>query len=104
MKISDILVWPTKNQNGAVKANGYLTIEDVVKLKFVLLDSKNGPFVAFHTDKYEKDGETKYASHVQFTSKELQTEVNKVVLAEFNKRLNGNSAATSAPSNTTVPF
>lgn len=46
MKIGDIKVWPTKG-NSVIKANGLVTLDDVLNVKFTIMNGSKGMFVGF---------------------------------------------------------
>lgn len=87
MKISNIMVFPTRNNKSTIKANGFMTLENCIKIKFLLCESKNGLFVTYPSEKYEKDGETKYSKYVDITDKEAIAKINQAALAAYYEKV-----------------
>jgi DNA-binding cell septation regulator SpoVG len=81
---------------GSIKANTVITLDGKVELKGKLVDGRNGVFHSWKgTEKYtKKDGTQGYSSPVFITDKELNTQIQNVVMAKFN---GGAEAPTEAP-------
>lgn len=84
--ISDIRIWPTKN-NSSVKANGSMVVAGAFVVKFALMSSEKGLFVSLPSEKYIKDGETKYTDKVWILKTDVREDVNKLVVAAYNKKI-----------------
>ena len=84
--ISDIRIWPTKN-NSSVKANGSMVVAGAFVVKFALMEGKEGLFVSLPSEKYVKDGETKYTDKVWILKNEVRADVNKLVIAAYNNKI-----------------
>lgn len=96
--ISDIRIWPTQN-NSSVKANGSFVVAEAFVVKFALMSGKEGPFVSLPSEKYIKDGETKYSDKVWILKTDVRTELNKMVVEVYNKKM----ASSTSEDQTTVP-
>lgn len=91
--IKDVVLFPVKNHK-TIKANGYFTIDDKWKAKFMLMLGPKGLFVTFPADTYDKkqeDGSMKkmYAKHFEPISKEANAEVQQEVLKVWQEKNGG---------------
>jgi DNA-binding cell septation regulator SpoVG len=82
MEISDVKVWPLKSNHPTVLANGVFVVEGSFKIKYTLINSKNGPYVGLPGNK-GKDG--KWYSDVDCLSNEVRKQMTGAVLKEYNK-------------------
>lgn len=92
---SDVKIFPVQG-NSVVLARGDVVVHKTVKVKFTVMNGSNGRFVSLPSEKGAKpdeNGKTKYFPLVSLVNRELQDELNKVVLAA----LDGNSTSDSAP-------
>ena len=100
MKITNVAVFPAKNA-GKVKANGTLTVEDSVELKFIVLDGPKGAFLTWQGGKkyQKKDGTDGWDSPIFIKDKDLNDTITKTVLAKLTSVSSGTgtSARSSAP-------
>jgi DNA-binding cell septation regulator SpoVG len=91
-QITDVKIFPVKGHK-TVKANGYLTLDEEFKVKFSLLEGKNGLFVTFPADKYtDKEGKDAYSRHFEPTGKnqkDVQKRLNDTVIAAYRKFTGG---------------
>lgn len=109
-KFSDIKIFRLENQSGSkLLARGSVVIGELVRVNFSILDGQNGKFVMLPSEKSNKVDETtgkpKYFALAQMVDKDLTAELNKVVLAEFEK--GGKSSSTSGTKKATkdgIPF
>lgn len=87
--LSDIQIWPLKNDHPTIKANGSLVIDKVFKLKFVLRKGPTGLFVGFpgkFGDKVDENGKKTWYADVTCIDKEVVKQVNETVIAAYNKK------------------
>jgi len=83
MEITDIKLFHTK-PGSKIKANGFLTFDKALKVKFMLMEGTNGLFVTYPAEKYTaKDGTEKWSKFVEVFDKELTASVNQSVMAAF---------------------
>ncbi len=111
--LSDIKIWPTKGTS-KIKANGEVTISEVIKVSFKVIEGSKGLFVSFPQEMYQKDGENKYKNLVDFVSPETKNDVSSKLIAAYNKRASGADAgsetpieqpkANNKPKNSNIPF
>lgn len=88
---SEIKVYPLDTKGGNLLANGTFVVSEAVKVRFMYMDSKKGPFVSLPSDKVVRDGETKYYPQVNFITKDANEELNKLVSAAYEKYKNGST-------------
>lgn len=94
--LSDIKIWPSKGQSN-FKANGEVTFHEAIRIQFKVVQGKNGLFVSFPQEKYDKEGETKYKNQVTFVNPEVQTDVQSRLIAAYNKQVSGGAPSEDAP-------
>lgn len=95
MNIGSIKIWPTKGQT-SLKANGIVTLSDVLNVKFAIVNGSNGMFVSFPQKVVKTDGETKYYPEVSFPKSEEADKFRGQLTKEI---LNAYSKATGASDN-----
>lgn len=101
-----------KVKGTTLKANGYVTINNVIEVKITIIEGKNGVFVSMPSEKFtNKEGRTSYARLVKFVgenAESLQNQLAAAVLEEFNKTEESPVQApvkeASKASKTNIPF
>jgi DNA-binding cell septation regulator SpoVG len=89
MQITDIKLFKVNHKT--IKANGLLVVDGWLKLKFKLVNGKNGLFVAPPSEVYEdkKTQEKKYSNFWDLVGekdvlRELQNEMNEAIIAAYS--------------------
>lgn len=85
MKVTNVNVFPV-NGTSKLKANGSVTISDMLDLKFVIVEGPKGPFVSWKgTTSYDKkDGSGKgWDSPIYIKDEALNKEVTTAVMAKY---------------------
>jgi DNA-binding cell septation regulator SpoVG len=107
MQITDIKLF--KVNHNVIKANGLLVIDGWLKLKFKLINGKNGLFVAPPSEVYEdkKTQEKKYSNFWELTGdketlRELQSEINEAVVAAYQGESAGEQGSSPEPDDQTM--
>jgi DNA-binding cell septation regulator SpoVG len=83
---SDVKIFPIQG-NAKILARGEVVVHKTVKVKFTVLNGSNGRFVSLPSEKGAKpdeNGKDKYWPLVSMVNRELQDELNKVVLAALD--------------------
>lgn len=98
MKITSVTVFPAKNAV-KVKANGAVTIDDALELKFIVLDGDKGPYVLWQGGKkyQKKDGTDGWDSPIFIKDKAFNDTINQTVLAKLTSVSGGSSSRAAAP-------
>lgn len=116
--ISEVRVWPIKNQNLNLKANGMFTYDEAFQLKFTIVKGPKGLFVSFpgkFGDKVDqKTGKKPFYADIKCISDDVRTQLSAAALSEYNKAtgndgINQGEAAgptnqTDTPSKKKIPF
>lgn len=95
--ISNVRIFPM-NGSGSMKAGGKTTIAGVLDVSFKIMDGKNGLWVGWpgrYSEKLGPDGSKRWFSDVFFLDDDVRTEVNAILLGEYQ-----NSLSKASPSNT----
>lgn len=95
INVSEVKVWPLKNSENKVKANGSFVVNDALKVKFTLFTGPKGLFVGL-PGKYGKDKEGKktWYPDVQLINEDAQKVINGAVISAYNKQT-GNTSSLS---------
>lgn len=102
MNITNVLVWPTTN-NTKIAANGMVTFDEAVQVKFVLLKGKDTLFVGFpgkYGDKLNKETgekEKTWFADVNVKSKQLKEQINTAVVKAYQEKTGGSSLDQGSP-------
>lgn len=109
---SDVKIFPVQG-NSVVVARGSVVIKDTVKVQFTVMNGSNGRFVSLPSEKStkvdEQTGKAKYFPLVSLANRELQDELNRVVLAQLDGDKKPASSGKSATAGKTkssdgIPF
>lgn len=74
-----------KVNHPVVKASGSVLVSGTVEVKFTLMNGKSGLFVSLPSREYKnKENEKKYEQQVIFPDKNVQMELQKLVISEYN--------------------
>lgn len=79
-----------KNNHQTMIGNGNITFNDVLTINVAIYDGGKGPSVIWPSDKYEKDGQTKYKRKVMFPIEEgdkfsaIENEYNDQIIDAWN--------------------
>ncbi|MDD3412557.1 MAG: hypothetical protein PHY47_01010 [Lachnospiraceae bacterium] len=85
LTVTNVTSFPVTNAK-SLKAKGVVTLNNVLELKYLVMEGSKGPFVTWEgTSTYDKkDGSGKgYNSPIFFTDKAMNQEVQKQVLAKY---------------------
>lgn len=109
MAISEVRVFLNQN-GGKIKANGDFVVDNLVRVKFNVCEGPDGLFIGLPSEKYEKDGETKWSRKVDWVTKDVGASATQELLAAYNKYASGGgksvTAAKKTPTKTedNIPF
>lgn len=100
MKITNVTVYPAKVA-GKVKANGVVTLEESIDLKFIVMDGKTGPFISWQGGRAydKKDGTKGWDSPIFVKDKALNDTITTQVMAKLKSVGGAAKPAASAQSN-----
>jgi DNA-binding cell septation regulator SpoVG len=99
--ISNITIFPVSG-NDKVKANAYLTVANMFKIKATIMQNDKGMFVSFPGRYYKaKDGTEKWASDVETVNKEVTKTVSNMLIEEYKKFSAGGVKKISSAAKTT---
>ncbi len=100
MNVSKVTIYPLQNPK-VVQANGVVTLNDLLDLKFAIMKGQKGCFVSWKgTERYtKKDGSTGYASPIYIKDEAKDKEVKAAIINKFN----GLGGAPSAAQEPTAP-
>lgn len=93
---SDLKVFPLNLDNSNLVAKGSVVVNNIVRFNFSVMNGSKGRFVSMPSEKSNKtdeNGKTKYFPVVSLLSKDMQEELNRLVLAE----LDGTKVTSSKP-------
>ena len=83
MEISRINVYPVEGSK-TIKANGNVSFNDEIVVKFTIIDSKNGLFVKFPSHSYiDADGKTQYVDDFYFLDVDIKDDVCDAILKVY---------------------
>ena len=102
--ITDVRVYPLSKPAGTLLANASITIAGAFAIKVKIVSTKKGTMISMPSQKYEKDGETKYSDLAFPITKEAREEMMSKVLAEYDKQAKGENEPPSKKSKGGVPF
>jgi DNA-binding cell septation regulator SpoVG len=88
MAITDVRVFMNKN-GGKIKANGDFVVDNLVRVKFNVCEGPEGLFIGLPSERYEKDGETKWSKKVDWVNKDVGASATQELLAVYNKYASG---------------
>lgn len=113
MNIGDIKIWPTKG-NSSVKANGIVTLNDVMNVKFTIFNGSKGTFVGFPGKYGEKvdpnTGKKPWYPDVSFPkndeAEQFKNKLNQAIVNAYNKATGNdmNQGTAAGPTNQECPF
>lgn len=86
LDISRVLCYPSKFTSGSTVGFGMITFQGVITVKFNIIKSKGGEMFVSWPQKKKSDGE-EWNPQITFEDKEAKDDIQKVILAEFNKSL-----------------
>lgn len=82
--ITDIEIY--KKNAGKIRGNGTFVVSGMFKISFNVVEGSKGLFVSLPQEKYtDKEGQTKYAPRVSVPDKDTYSELQKTILAAFEK-------------------
>lgn len=85
MNISKISIYPI-NSESKVKANGSISFDDLLVIKFTIIDTANGLMVMYPSHKYQdKDGTDKWSNDVYIIDKDTRDDIANEILSEYSK-------------------
>lgn len=100
MNIGQIRVWPT-DKHPKVAANGIVTLDEVMNVKFTVFKGPKGLFVGFpgkYGEKVDpKTGKKPWYSDVQVTDENFREELSKAILNAYGGSTNNNLNQGEAP-------
>ena len=88
MNITDVKVWPNKNNHKTIKANAQFVVDGGIKIKCTIFEGQKGPFIGLpgrYGDKPGEDGKKPWYSDVDCISKEAREELNAAVINKYNE-------------------
>lgn len=108
MEVTNIVVYPLKNPGKVIQANGTVTLNNVLDLKFTVMKGVNGFFVGWKgTEQYDKkDGSGKgYASPIYFKNDEGSTKskLGDQVKADIINKFNNFAPSAQGPADAATP-
>lgn len=100
MKATKITCFPVKVAAGKVKANGVVTLEDTVELKYALMQGPKEIFISWNGGKaFEtKDGKKGWDSPIKILDEAFNKKLTEEVLAKYSSLTRGGGASASASS------
>jgi hypothetical protein len=98
--VTELKVFPVNNTS-KVKANGTVTLNNIVDLKFIVLNGPKGDFITWNgTKEYaKKDGTKGWDSPIFITDKKFNDSLTEQVLAKLTSVSGGRSASTGTRAN-----
>lgn len=98
MEITKVTAFPVQNA-GKVKANGVVTLDEKVDLKFTVLDVGKGPYLSWQGGKSytKKDGTNGWDSPIFITDAALNTEITTQIFSKLKLPLNTKSNGAKTP-------
>jgi DNA-binding cell septation regulator SpoVG len=98
MKITDVKVFPVTTAS-KVKANGVVTFEESIELKFIVLGGPKGDFITWQGGREytKKDGNKGWDSPIFVKDKALNDTITSTVMAKLAAVSGGKKAQASAP-------
>lgn len=88
--ISDVQVFPLKKLHPKIKANGTLVVGGAFKVKFTIFNGPKGLFVSFPGEQgqkiNEKTGKKEWYPYVSVIDKNINTEMQKIVMTAYNSK------------------
>jgi DNA-binding cell septation regulator SpoVG len=103
LKVTSVTSFPVTGA-AKLKAKGKVVLNEVIELKYLIIDGNKGPFVSWEgTTTYDKkDGTGKgYNSPIFIKDKDLNDTVNKAIMDKFKGGASaprtGNAQASSSP-------
>lgn len=99
MKITKVTCFPVAAATGKAKANGTVTVDDVLDLKYVLMDGSTGLFVSWAGGKKytKKDGTPGWDSPIYIKDQATLKTITEQVVTKF-KSVQGGTRATAGAS------
>ena len=93
MKVTELKVYPVKTAAGKVKANGIVTFEEAVDLKFIVMAGPKGDFISWAGGKAykKKDGTNGWDSPIFIKDKSLNDDLTGQILAKLKAYSSGNN-------------
>lgn len=106
---SEIKLWPNKNSNSKIRANGSCLISNAIRLKFTVAQGSKGLFVGLPSRAYkDKEGNTKYSNEVFIEDKTVMKQLTEQVIAAYNEQtgamLNQGDAAGPSSQDADIPW
>ena len=97
MKATKITCFPVTTATGKVKANGVVTLEDAIELKYALMQGPKDIFISWNGGKAykKKDGTNGWDSPIFIKDEKLNKEISESVMAKF-KTLGSRTSTPSA--------
>ena len=104
MKVTKVTCFPVNSSAGKAKANGTVTLEDAIELKYVLMQGPKDLFVSWAGGKSytKKDGGKGWDSPIYVKDEATNKSITEQILAKFKAVSGGRSsqaASSSAESN-----
>lgn len=94
MQIGQIRIWPNNN-HPKIAANGLVTLDEVMNVKFTLFKSSNDLFVGFpgkYGEKVNPDtGKKPWYSDVQITDESFRTELTAAILEAYHSKISNDN-------------
>lgn len=84
MEISKINIYPVDGAK-TIKANGNISFNEEIVVKFTIMTGKNGEFVKFPSHSYtDTDGKTQYVDDFYFLDMDLRDDVIDEIMKVYN--------------------
>lgn len=100
--VTDIRVYPVNHNK--VKANGDFLVGGSFRVRFTLFQTAKGLFPALPSEKYQdNEGDTKYKDLVYLPKKEEKQELQKLLIAAYEKTQKKTTSDTSVD-DSDIPF
>lgn len=106
-QFSEIKIWPAKEGLGKLRANGEVLISGTVRVKFQVIEGKDGVFASLPRvrGKDTPEGEARYYQQVLIPDKELYNEFQALVQKAYIETKGGSSTDTKPATYTdNAPF
>lgn len=88
MKVTDVKIYITNSKNPM--ASGAVVINDMIELKFSIMEGKNGLFLSWKgSEKYfdKKDQKDKWSSPISIKDESLRNEIQEKAIAAYKAKI-----------------
>lgn len=89
LRVKKVTCFKNKKENSSCKANGMVTLEDILDISYLLMENKDKKlWVSWPKETYQKDGQNVHVLKVIFHDENYKQYIEQEIMREYEKYVN----------------